>query len=48
MGLPSSGHDYAPPMRFGLFVPQGGRLDLVGIEPAHQRATMGEVVPALG
>jgi len=27
-------------MRFGLFVPQGWRLDLVGIDPAQQWATM--------
>ncbi|RVW04200.1 LLM class F420-dependent oxidoreductase [Rhodococcus xishaensis] len=27
-------------MRFGLFVPQGWRLDLVGIEPARQWRTM--------
>jgi F420-dependent oxidoreductase-like protein len=27
-------------MRFGLFVPQGWRLDLVGIDPADQWATM--------
>ena len=27
-------------MRFGLFIPQGWRLDLVGIEPAQQWATM--------
>ncbi|MGN6610893.1 MAG: LLM class F420-dependent oxidoreductase [Angustibacter sp.] len=27
-------------MRFGLFIPQGWRLDLVGIEPAEQWATM--------
>ncbi|WP_299571118.1 LLM class F420-dependent oxidoreductase [uncultured Williamsia sp.] len=27
-------------MRFGLFVPQGWRLDLVGIEPAQQWQTM--------
>lgn len=27
-------------MRFGLFVPQGWRLDLVGIEPAQQWETM--------
>jgi hypothetical protein len=25
-------------MRFGVFVPQGSRLDLVGIEPAQQMA----------
>jgi F420-dependent oxidoreductase-like protein len=30
-------------MRFGLFVPQGWRLDLVGIEPADQWATMLDV-----
>jgi alkanesulfonate monooxygenase SsuD/methylene tetrahydromethanopterin reductase-like flavin-dependent oxidoreductase (luciferase family) len=27
-------------MRFGMFVPQGWRHDLVGIEPADQWATM--------
>ena len=27
-------------MRFGLFIPQGWRLDLTGIEPAEQWATM--------
>ncbi|WP_295693501.1 LLM class F420-dependent oxidoreductase [Lapillicoccus sp.] len=27
-------------MRFGIFIPQGWRLDLVGIEPAQQWATM--------
>ena len=27
-------------MRFGLFIPQGWRLDLVGIDPAEQWATM--------
>ena len=27
-------------MRFGMFIPQGWRLDLVGIEPADQWATM--------
>ncbi|WP_372592743.1 LLM class F420-dependent oxidoreductase [Actinotalea sp.] len=27
-------------MRFGLFIPQGWRLDLVGIEPSRQWATM--------
>jgi F420-dependent oxidoreductase-like protein len=27
-------------MRFGLFIPQGWRLDLAGIEPAQQWATM--------
>ncbi len=27
-------------MRFGTFIPQGWRLDLVGIEPAQQWATM--------
>jgi F420-dependent oxidoreductase-like protein len=30
-------------MRFGLFVPQGWRLDLVGIEPADQWAAMRDV-----
>lgn len=30
-------------MRFGLFVPQGWRLDLVGIEPAQQWARMLDV-----
>jgi F420-dependent oxidoreductase-like protein len=28
------------PMRFGLFIPQGWRLDLVGIEPSEQWSTM--------
>lgn len=27
-------------MRFGLFVPQGWRLDLVGVEPSDQWAVM--------
>jgi len=27
-------------MRFGLFLPQGWRVDLVGIDPADQWATM--------
>ena len=31
-------------MRFGLFVPQGWRLDLVGIDPAEQWAVMRDVV----
>ncbi|GGN77883.1 LLM class F420-dependent oxidoreductase [Nocardia rhizosphaerihabitans] len=30
-------------MRFGIFVPQGWRLDLVGIEPADQWAVMREL-----
>src|SRR5579859_7772999 len=30
-------------MRFGLFVPQGWRLDLTGIDPADQWATMSEL-----
>ncbi|MDX6317640.1 MAG: hypothetical protein QOD35_1040, partial [Nocardioidaceae bacterium] len=30
-------------MRFGLFIPQGWRLDLVGIEPAKHWATMLEI-----
>jgi F420-dependent oxidoreductase-like protein len=30
-------------MRFGLFVPQGWRLDLVGIDPADQWARMHEI-----
>jgi F420-dependent oxidoreductase-like protein len=34
---------YAPAMRFGLFVPQGWRLDLVGIDPADQWAAMRDV-----
>ncbi len=33
-------------MRFGLFVPQGWRLDLVGIEPDQQWPTMLEVARA--
>ena len=33
-------------MRFGLFVPQGWRLDLVGIEPDRQWPTMLEVARA--
>lgn len=31
-------------MRFGLFIPQGWRLDLVGIDPARQWATMNGLV----
>ncbi|NLE72720.1 MAG: LLM class F420-dependent oxidoreductase, partial [Actinomycetales bacterium] len=27
-------------MRFGLFIPQGWRLDLVGIDPADQWSVM--------
>ena len=30
-------------MRFGLFVPQGWRLDLVGIDPAEQWSVMRDV-----
>ena len=30
-------------MRFGLFIPQGWRLDLVGIEPARQWETMNDL-----
>lgn len=30
-------------MRFGLFIPQGWRLDLVGIDPADHWATMGSL-----
>ncbi len=33
-------------MRFGLFVPEGWRLDLVGIEPAEQWPAMLDVVRA--
>ncbi|MBT0565557.1 LLM class F420-dependent oxidoreductase [Williamsia sp. CHRR-6] len=33
-------------MRFGIFVPQGWRLDLVGIEPAAQWQTMLEIATA--
>jgi len=38
-------HDVCPttsevPMRFGMFVPQGWRMDLVGIEPAQHWGTM--------
>ena len=33
-------------MRFGMFVPEGWRLDLVGIDPADQWATMLDVVRA--
>ncbi|MGZ8176549.1 LLM class F420-dependent oxidoreductase [Williamsia sp. SKLECPSW1] len=33
-------------MRFGLFVPQGWRLDLVGIEPAQQWQTMLDIATA--
>ncbi|GAA2066846.1 LLM class F420-dependent oxidoreductase [Williamsia deligens] len=33
-------------MRFGLFVPQGWRLDLVGIDPAHQWQTMLDIATA--
>jgi F420-dependent oxidoreductase-like protein len=31
-------------MRFGLFIPQGWRFDLVGVEPARQWATMRDLV----
>ena len=31
-------------MRFGVFIPQGWRLDLAGIEPADQWATMREIL----
>ena len=31
-------------MRFGLFIPQGWRMDLVGIDPADQWATMNGLV----
>jgi len=31
-------------MKFGLFIPQGWRFDLVGIEPAQQWATMRDLV----
>ena len=30
-------------MRFGIFIPQGWRLDLVGIDPADQWSTMNEI-----
>ena len=30
-------------MRFGLFIPQGWKLDLTGIEPADQWAAMLDV-----
>ena len=33
-------------MEFGLFIPQGWRFDLVGIEPARQWATMRDLVQA--
>ncbi|MGZ4452039.1 MAG: LLM class F420-dependent oxidoreductase [Nocardioides sp.] len=33
-------------MEFGLFIPQGWRFDLVGIEPAQQWATMRDLVQA--
>jgi F420-dependent oxidoreductase-like protein len=33
-------------MRFGLFVPQGWRLDLVGIDPADQWSTMRDLAQA--
>src|SRR6201995_5849538 len=33
-------------MRFGVFVPQGWRLDLTGIDPAAQWATMLDVARA--
>jgi F420-dependent oxidoreductase-like protein len=33
-------------MRFGLFVPQGWRLDLAGIDPAHHWTTMLDVAQA--
>ncbi len=31
---------YSRPMRFGMFIPQGWRLDLVGIDPSEQWAVM--------
>jgi F420-dependent oxidoreductase-like protein len=34
-------------MRFGLFIPQGWRLDLAGIDPAHQWQTMLDIVHAV-
>jgi F420-dependent oxidoreductase-like protein len=33
-------------MRFGVFIPQGWRLDLVGIDPAQQWATMRDLAQA--
>jgi len=33
-------------MRLGLFVPQGWRLDLTGIDPAEQWTTMLEIARA--
>jgi hypothetical protein len=33
-------------MRLGLFVPQGWRLDLTGIDPAAQWTTMLEIARA--
>ena len=33
-------------MRFGMFIPQGWRLDLTGIEPAAQWAAMSSVAAA--
>ncbi len=33
-------------MRFGVFIPQGWRLDLAGIEPARQWATMKDLAQA--
>src|ERR1700759_225233 len=33
-------------MRFGLFVPQGWRLDLAGIDPAEHWATMLDIAKA--
>ncbi|PZS15936.1 MAG: LLM class F420-dependent oxidoreductase [Pseudonocardiales bacterium] len=33
-------------MRFGLFIPQGWRLDLAGIDPTHQWQTMRELARA--
>ena len=30
-------------MRFGMFIPQGWRLDLAGIDPADQWSTMREL-----
>ena len=35
------------PMRFGMFVPQGWRLDLAGIAPADQWRVMRELAQAV-
>ncbi len=39
-GPGSGAHGYAHGMRFGIFIPQGWRFDLVGIDPAEHWRTM--------